>query len=77
MLITIILHSALKNSVPGNADRIRIDYGGNITIRTFLSQYNIHPGQIGLVLVNKEIYDLDRPLEDGTTVELYPIFGGG
>ncbi len=77
MMVTVIFKSALKEYVPGYYDRVEVDYDSQLTIRTILEQYHLHPGHIGLVLIDGQLSDLNCPLHDGATVELYPIFGGG
>lgn len=76
-MITVHFKSVLNEYVPGEPDRVELPYDPQLTVRVIIQQYSLQPGHIGLVLVDGKLSDLDKPLYDGSTVELYPIFGGG
>ncbi len=76
-MITVQFKSVLKEYVPGEPDQEELAYDPGLTIRAILEKYSLQPGHIGLVLVDGQVSDLDCPLHEGATVELYPIFGGG
>lgn len=76
-MITVLFKSILSEYVPGEPDQVELTYEPDLTIRAILEQYGLQPGHIGLAMVDGQVSDLDCPLHDGVTVELYPIFGGG
>ncbi|MGM0653372.1 MAG: hypothetical protein ACQES4_11430 [Bacillota bacterium] len=76
-MIKVNFRSALKNYVPGESEQVELEYEPGITTRVITDKYSIHPGHIGLVIVDGKLEDLDCNLADGSEVELYPIFGGG
>lgn len=47
------------------------------TVGEMLRYLGLCHGEVGLVVVNGEVANEDRELEDGAKVELYPIFSGG
>lgn len=76
-MITVHFKSVLNEYVPGEPNRVELPYDPQLAVRAIIQQYSLQTGHIGLVLVDGKLYDLDEPLHDGATVELYPIFGGG
>lgn len=77
VMIKVIFRSVLKDYVQGNSEQVTLDYKPGLTIRAIIQKYGLQPGHIGLVLVDQQVSDLNSTLQDGSTVELYPIFGGG
>ncbi len=56
---------------------VEVNYCSDMTIRTLLDKCHIHPGNIGLILFNGKVGDLNKPVIKDSVIELYPIFGGG
>ncbi len=74
-IITVRFISALQDYVP--AAEVKVKYYPGLTVRTILEEYKLPAGQVGLVLVDQKAETVDCALKDNSTVELYPIFGGG
>jgi hypothetical protein len=56
---------------------VEIEYYSDMTIRTLLDKCKIYPGNVGLILIDGYVGDLNKMVVNNCVVELYPIFGGG
>lgn len=77
LIITVIFRSALKDFVPGGSGRIEINHRSGLTVKSIILRNEIKAGQVGLVLIEGKPGKLESEINDDSTIEIYPIFGGG
>ncbi|PKM80010.1 MAG: hypothetical protein CVU89_15595 [Firmicutes bacterium HGW-Firmicutes-14] len=65
------------SSHSGGEEVIIIDNDGDYTIEDLKKQYDFIPGEIGCVILNKQMAEDDAIIQDGNLVEIFPFFGGG
>lgn len=53
------------------------DYSPGITLREVVVDVGVNPEEIGMGLVNGRHALLDQALNDGDTLSLFPLLGGG
>ena len=63
--------------MPEAKAEVAVEYYHGLTVSKVLAKYNLSSAQVGLILVNGKAESCDYQLSDYSTVELYPIFGGG
>lgn len=65
------IKTRLENKIPG-----RMDVAG-LSVAEFLSQLPIDSGLIVFTVVNGRMVNRDHVLEDGDSIKLVPMVGGG
>jgi len=61
-------------------DRFKVEqrnYSQGILCREIVADVGINEQDIGIILINGRHADLDTRLEDGDTLSLFPLVGGG
>ena len=53
------------------------EYPPGVTAARIALDLEIPESELGIVLVNGRHADTDRPLQDGETLSLFPMIGGG
>lgn len=52
-------------------------YPPGTTVGQIVEEIGIPKNELGILLVNSRHVDLDRELQDGDTLALFPLVGGG
>lgn len=74
MKITVKLFATFRK------DRFEIEertYPEGTTVGEIVSELQLPPTQLGILLVSSRHVDLDRVLVDGETLAIFPLVGGG
>jgi len=70
------LHGGLGAQAVGPA-HTPIDLPPGSTLRSLQDALRIPAGEVGLFVVDGELRHEDYAPQDGATVDIYPLFGGG
>ncbi len=73
--VKVKLHFVLRRY--GQAELEVLELPDKTTVQQLMDQYGFAPGEVGVVTVNGKLPGRDHELEDNSSVEFYPIFGGG
>lgn len=53
------------------------DYPQGTTVADIVDDLGLPHGQLGILMINSRHVDLDRGLEEGETLAIFPLVGGG
>lgn len=53
------------------------DYPAGTTVADVADSLNLPQAELGIMMINSRHVKLDRRLEDGDTLALFPLLGGG
>jgi molybdopterin converting factor small subunit len=73
--IQIKLFAALQQFMPDSADKFAIEAG--TSIQSLLDELNIPPGKARLIFIDGVKADLNKTLNGGERVGIFPPVGGG
>lgn len=73
-MITVKLFAQYREE---HGNEVLIDYYDGITIHKIADELNIDKERLSISLVNGQRINRDEPLQDETTVSLFPLVAGG
>lgn len=77
-MLKVVLRGVLKDFHPEKKEVVMVDNSQKMSLGELMAALGLEKGQVGVALVNgKVIHDRQYQLEEGSVVELHPIFGGG
>jgi len=59
------------------AKQMKLDIGGEISLKQLVAKFGIKEERVGMVFINKEWSPPDSLIRDGDFVQLYPLLDGG
>ncbi|MBI5484720.1 MAG: MoaD/ThiS family protein [Deltaproteobacteria bacterium] len=74
MNITVKLFASFRT---GRFDIESGDYPAGATVADVADSLKLPRTELGIMMVNNRHVKLDRPLEEGDTLALFPLLGGG
>lgn len=72
--MTIKLFASLRN---GRFSEKQWEYVPGITVSRIIEDLHIDKKDVGIVLVNSRHVEMDYQLEEGDTLAIFPLIGGG
>ena len=71
------LHGFLDRHSPASSECLSLQLPTGARAGEALDRLGVPRGAVGLLLVNGQRSDTDKPLSDGDRVEIFPLLGGG
>ncbi len=61
----------------GRGKELLLDFNGSPTPQVILDRLEIPSKEVAILMINGMDGDLDKPLDDGDTLSIFPPVGGG
>jgi len=74
MRITVKLFASFR---AGRFDIENRDYSAGTTVTDVADSLNLPQSELGIMMINNRHVKLERPHEEGDTLAIFPLLGGG
>lgn len=74
MKVTVKLFATFRN---GRFKQDQRDYPDGVSYRQVVADVGVREDELGMVLVNGRHASLDQAFNDGDTLSIFPLLGGG
>lgn len=77
MRVTVLLQGGIKELTGQNDTRIELTDSTLHTVTDVFNVITLNPGDVGFVICDNKLMDWNDPLQDGMTLAIFPVIGGG
>ena len=75
--VAVVLRGYFSRTLPTGLRTATLPLAEAPTPRAAIARLGVPAAAVGLLLVNKEMVNMDTPLSAGDTLEVLPLMGGG
>lgn len=77
MRVIVLLRGGLRELLDQGNERIEITAPSLHEVKDILEIIKLNPGDVGFVICENKLLDWSDKLQDGMTIAIYPVVGGG
>ncbi len=77
MEITVIFDPTLSRYCHTGSNKVTLDFPEGTTAQQVLDYFKILLGEVGIILLNSQLADMETILKDKDVLQLFQVFGGG
>ncbi|MHC1761234.1 MAG: hypothetical protein AB9917_17325 [Negativicutes bacterium] len=77
MRVTVLLQGGIKELSGQSINRIELTDPALHEVKDIFNIVKLNPGDIGFIICDNKLMDWSNKLQDGMTIAIYPVIGGG
>ena len=77
MRVVVLLQGGIKELSGQSTNRIDLIDPELHEVKDILNTIKLNPGDVGFIICDNKLLDWSCKLQDGMTIAIYPVIGGG
>lgn len=77
MRVIVLLQGGIRDLSDQGSNRIELVDPSLYEVKDVLNRITLNPGDVGFIICDNKLMDWNDKLQDGMTIALYPVIGGG